>query len=233
MRSPRSGPVSPANKFWFNNNLKAVAHNPEAALRSTAKPTASTCKMERWSIRAATSRVLDRHECRQQVPRTHGVMVQEDLGKLGIKVNVVTLDFPSLLERISQKFNYEDALSRFSQRRSRSKCPDEYLAQLGGRSCMESEQKSPATAWEAEIDKLMRAQASTANPKKRKEVSTGSSRSSTNSRHDLPHQSECAVGCVERGRRRESWDSLSANILERRADHAKRNHVGKPLSKSG
>jgi len=41
------------------------------------------------------------------------VMIQEDLGKLGIKVNVVTLDFPSLIERISQKFNYEAAMLGF------------------------------------------------------------------------------------------------------------------------
>jgi len=42
------------------------------------------------------------------------VMVQEDLGKIGIKVNVVTLELSRrLIERISQKFNYEAAILGF------------------------------------------------------------------------------------------------------------------------
>ena len=42
-------------------------------------------------------------------------MMQEDLQKIGIKVNVVTLDFPSLIERMTQKFDYEAILLGFTQ----------------------------------------------------------------------------------------------------------------------
>ncbi len=40
-------------------------------------------------------------------------MIQQDLKKIGIKVNVVTLDFNSLLERMTQTFNYEACLLGF------------------------------------------------------------------------------------------------------------------------
>ncbi len=37
-------------------------------------------------------------------------MIQQDLRAIGITVNVVTLDFPSLIQRISESFDYEAAL---------------------------------------------------------------------------------------------------------------------------
>ena len=41
-------------------------------------------------------------------------LVQQDLGKLGIQLNIVVLDFPSLIERISRSFNYESVLMAFT-----------------------------------------------------------------------------------------------------------------------
>ncbi len=35
-------------------------------------------------------------------------------GQLGIQLNVVTLDFPSLIERISRSFDYETVLMAFT-----------------------------------------------------------------------------------------------------------------------
>src|SRR5207245_8559277 len=37
-------------------------------------------------------------------------MIQQDLAQVGIRLNVVTLDFPSLIERISRTFDYETCL---------------------------------------------------------------------------------------------------------------------------
>ena len=38
------------------------------------------------------------------------VLIQQDLRKIGIKASIVTLDFPSLIERITQSFSYEAAI---------------------------------------------------------------------------------------------------------------------------
>jgi peptide/nickel transport system substrate-binding protein len=97
------------------------------------------------------------------------VMVQEDLSKLGIKVNVVTLDFPSLLERISQKFNYEAAILGFRNVDLDPNGQMNIWLSSAEDHAWNPKQKAPETAWEAEIDKLMRAQASASDPKKRKE----------------------------------------------------------------
>jgi peptide/nickel transport system substrate-binding protein len=96
-------------------------------------------------------------------------MIQEDLQKIGIHVNVVTLDFPSLLERMTQTSDYEAILLGMT---NTGLDPNEvmnvWLSSSENHQWNPSE-KSPETPWEAEIDNLMRAQASAADPKKRKE----------------------------------------------------------------
>jgi peptide/nickel transport system substrate-binding protein len=165
---PAVGPVSPANKFWFNSKLKAEPYRPDAALQrlqgdgfhlqNGALFDSSGNAVEFSIVTNAGSKPRERM----------AVMVQEDLGKLGIKVNVVTLDFPSLIERISQKFNYEAAMLGF---RNVDLDPNEQMniwLSSAENHAWNPQQKSPETAWEAEIDRLMRAQASTAEPTKRK-----------------------------------------------------------------
>ena len=167
---PAVGPVSPANKFWFNSSLKAVAHNPQAALE--------LLKGDGFHMQNGT--LLDKSGNPVEFsivtnagskPRERvSVLIQEDLGKIGIKVNLVPLDFPSLLERISQKFNYECAILGF---RNVGLDPNEQMniwLSSAEDHAWSPQQKAPETAWEAEIDKLMRAQASTPNLKKRKEA---------------------------------------------------------------
>ncbi len=166
---PAVGPVSPANKFWFNSKLKAEAYRPDEAMK----------RLQAEGFHKQNGALLDKggnavefsivtnagNKSRERM----AVMVQEDLGNLGIKVNVVTLDFPSLIERISQKFNYEAAMLGF---RNVDLDPNSQMTiwlSSAENHAWNPQQKSPETSWEAEIDRLMRAQASTADPKKRKE----------------------------------------------------------------
>jgi len=166
---PAAGPVSPTNKFWFNSKLKAEPYRPDAALQRLQADgfhLQNGALFDKGGNAVEFSIVTNSgNKARERM----AVMVQEDLGKLGIKVNVVTLDFPSLIERISQKFNYEAAMLGF---RNVDLDPNSQMTiwlSSAENHAWNPEQKSPATAWEAEIDGLMRAQASTADPKKRKE----------------------------------------------------------------
>ena len=166
---PAVGPVSPANKFWFDNKLKAEPYRPDAALkrlqadgfqlRNGALFDKAGNPVEFSIVTNASSKPRERM----------AVMVQEDLTKLGIKVNVVTLDFPSLLERISQKFNYEGAMLGFRNVDLDPNGQMNIWLSSAKQHAWNPKQKAPETAWEAEIDKLMRAQASASDPKKRKE----------------------------------------------------------------
>ncbi len=166
---PAVGPVSPANKIWFNSSLKADAYRPDAALQllqADGFHQQNGALVDKGGNTVEFSIVTNAgNKARERM----AVMVQEDLGKLGIKVNVVTLDFPSLIERISQKFNYEAAMLGF---RNVDLDPDSQMTiwmSSAENHAWNPQQKTPATAWEAEIDRLMQAQASTADQKKRKE----------------------------------------------------------------
>ena len=64
-------------------------------------------------------------------------MIQQDLRSLGITVNVVTLDFPSLIQRISETFNYEAALLGLVNVELDPNAADECLAQFFRRTSVE------------------------------------------------------------------------------------------------
>jgi peptide/nickel transport system substrate-binding protein len=165
---PAVGPVSPANKFWFNSNLKAERYRPDAALKllqAEGFHLQNGALFDKAGNAVEFSIVTNASKPRERM----AVMVQEDLGKLGIKVNVVTLDFPSLIERISQKFSYEAAMLGFRNVDLDPNGQMNIWLSSAEDHAWNPQQKSPETAWEAEIDRLMRAQASAADPKKRKE----------------------------------------------------------------
>lgn len=166
---PAVGPVSPANKFWFNSKLKVETCSPDAALKALQK--------EGFHLEKGILKDLEGNEVVFSIITNSGnkarermaTMIQEDLEKIGIRVNVVTLDFPSLIERMTQTFNYEAILLGLTNLGlDPNDVMNVWLSSSENHQWNPSE-KSPETAWEAEIDNLMRAQASAADPKKRKE----------------------------------------------------------------
>ncbi|MBI1739783.1 MAG: ABC transporter substrate-binding protein [Candidatus Koribacter versatilis] len=166
---PAVGPISPANRFWFNSRLKAESYKPDAALQRL--------QADGFRLQNGTLRDKDGNAVEFAIVTNAGnkyrermaVLIQEDLGKIGVKVNVVTLDFPSLLERIAQNFNYEAAILGFANVDLDPNGQMNIWLSSAENHAWNPQQKSPETAWEAEIDRLMRAQASAADPKKRKD----------------------------------------------------------------
>jgi peptide/nickel transport system substrate-binding protein len=163
------GPISPANKFWFDSKLKAESYSPEAALKALQ---GEGFRMENNALKDKDGNAVvfsiitnSGNKYRERM----ATMIQEDLQKIGMHVNVVTLDFPSLIERMTQTFDYEAILLGLT---NVGLDPNEqmnvWLSSSENHQWNPSE-KTPETAWEAEIDRLMRAQASSADPKKRKE----------------------------------------------------------------
>jgi len=95
-------------------------------------------------------------------------LIQQDLAKIGIKVNIVTFDFASVIERITRSFNYEAAVFGFLNDELDANAQMAVWPSSAAQHAWNPGQKAPATAWEAEIDKLMQEQASNLNPQKRK-----------------------------------------------------------------
>jgi len=166
---PAVGPVSPANKFWFNAKLQGHPFDQKSAQQRLAQ--------DGFHLQDGVLRDHDGHAVEFSVITNAGnkyrermaTMIQQDLSGIGIKLNVVTLDFPSLIERITHSFDYEACLLGLVNDELDPNAQMTVWLSSGDSHQWNPSQKTPATAWEAEIDKLMRAQASSLDPKKRKE----------------------------------------------------------------
>ncbi len=167
---PAIGPVSPANKFWFNAHLQPVRFDRQAALQ--------LLQQDGFQLSAGKLSDRDGHAVEFSIITNAGnrarermaTMIQQDLSALGITVNVVTLDFPSLIQRITQDFNYEAVLLGLV---NVELDPNEQMNVWLSSSETHQwnpKQKTPATPWEAEIDRLMRAQASAMDDNTRKKA---------------------------------------------------------------
>jgi peptide/nickel transport system substrate-binding protein len=166
---PAVGPVSPANKFWFNAGLKPAVYSSDAALKAL--------QGDGFRLENGVLKDKDGNEVVFSIITNAGnkyrermaTMIQEDLQKIGIHVNVVTLDFPSLIERMTQTFDYEAIMLGLTNvGLDPSEQMNVWLSSSDNHQWNPSE-KTPETAWEAEIDKLMREQASSGDANKRKE----------------------------------------------------------------
>lgn len=165
---PAVGPISPANTVWFNARLQRTRYDPNAALR----------RLQQDGFRMQGETLVDRegHAVEFSLITNSGnkyrermsTMIQDDLAKIGMKVNVVALDFPSLIERMTETFNYEAILLGLVNTELDPNSVMTVWLSSGDNHSWNPRQKSPETAWEAEIDRLMRAQASAVVQKERK-----------------------------------------------------------------
>ena len=165
---PALGPFSPANKFWFNARLKPISYSPDASLKALQ---GEGFRLENGELKDRDGNAVvfsiitnSGNKYRERM----ATMIQDDLQKIGIHVNVITLDFPSLIERITQTFDYEAILLGLT---NVGLDPNEEMnvwLSSSENHQWNPQEKTPETAWEAEIDRLMQAQASSADPKKRK-----------------------------------------------------------------
>lgn len=89
-------------------------------------------------------------------------MIQQDLARVGIRMNIVPLDFPSLIDRITRTFEYDACLLVLTNVEIDPNGQMNVWMSSAATHQWNPSQKTPATPWEAEIDKLMRAQASAA-----------------------------------------------------------------------
>jgi peptide/nickel transport system substrate-binding protein len=165
---PAAGPVSPANKFWFNAKLHAPVYDPSGALR--------LLQQDGFRLQGSSLRDREGHAVEFSIITNAGnkprermaTMIQQDLGKIGINVHVVTLDFASLIERITESYNYEGALLGMVNMDLDPNAQMNLWLSSAENHQWNPRQKSPETAWEAEIDRLMREQAASLEPAKRK-----------------------------------------------------------------
>jgi peptide/nickel transport system substrate-binding protein len=166
--APGVGPFPPANLFWFNRKLQPHALDLQLARRLLAEA----------GFRASGGRLHDSagHPVEFSVVTNSGnkgrermaAMIQQDLSALGVRLNVVTLDFPSLIERIGKTMQYETCLLGLTNVDTDPDGQMNFWLSSSSNHAWNPWQASPATPWEAEIDRLMTAQAAEARADRRK-----------------------------------------------------------------
>jgi peptide/nickel transport system substrate-binding protein len=165
---PAYGPVSPSNQFWFNSALPAPKYDPQGALRLLAQAGfryENNVLKDRAGHAVAFTLVTNSGNASRE---KMAAMIQQDLSQIGIKVTVVTLDFPSLIERMTRTFDYDACILGLVNTDLDPNSQMTVWLSSGENHQWNPNQKSPSTAWEAEIDKLMQEQASSLSERQRK-----------------------------------------------------------------
>ena len=166
--TPSSGMLSPANKFWFDKNLKPPAYDPNAALALLAQDgfhkDGDVLKDKAGNAVVFSLITNAGNKARERM----GSLIQQDLQQIGIKLNFVPLDFPSIVERMTKTYDYDACMLGLTNVDLDPEAQMNVWLSSADLHQWNPAQKSPETAWEAEIDKHLRAQASTLDRSQRK-----------------------------------------------------------------
>jgi peptide/nickel transport system substrate-binding protein len=171
MATPLWTPVTPASSFWVDHAIPHPARSIDQArkLLQTAgfawsQPgdlIDSTGSPVKFTILTSAS-----NSQRTQM----ATIIQQDLKELGVAVEVVPLEFRSVVDRIFNSHDYDAAILGLgggdidpnSQMNVWLSSGNDHVWDLG--------ENHPATAWETEIDQLMEKQLSTLKPQARKQL---------------------------------------------------------------
>jgi peptide/nickel transport system substrate-binding protein len=97
-------------------------------------------------------------------------LIQDDLKQLGMRVQVVPLEFRSLLDRVTQSKEYEACVMGLASYDADPNVDMNVWLSSGATHLWNPSQAHPATAWEAEIDRLIEEQMSARTFEQRKKL---------------------------------------------------------------
>jgi peptide/nickel transport system substrate-binding protein len=156
---PAAAYISESNRTWWHSGLKPHPFDPGQALRLLRED----------GFRLTGGKLFDRHgnavqfslitNSSSRVRTQTAAILQQDLSKIGIQLNIVPLEFGSLIERITQTNDYEACLLGFTNVEPEPNSQVNFFLSSGNLHAWFPAQPAPATPWEAEIDALIRTQA--------------------------------------------------------------------------
>jgi peptide/nickel transport system substrate-binding protein len=160
--------ISPANSVWYDRTITVPHEDTEAAKAS----------LFRAGFRMNGSVLTDSagHTVKFSILTNAGnaarmkmaTLIQEDLKSLGMQVTVVALDFPALIERLMHTQDYEACLLGLENVDTEPNAMMNLWLSSSPNHQWDPSEKTPATAWEAEIDKQIQLQATSPAPQVRK-----------------------------------------------------------------
>jgi len=169
------GLVTPGNRRWGNEKLAHPARSLERA-RTLLKQAGFS-----WSNGADGQPVLLDSEAKpvefsiltssSNADRAKmAALIQDDLKQLGMRVQVVPLEFRSLLDRVTQTKDYDACVMGIASLDADPNSDINVWLSSGGTHLWNPSQVHPATPWEAEIDRLIEEQMSARTFEQRKRL---------------------------------------------------------------
>ena len=162
--------ISPANTAWYNRGISAP-HTDLAAAKAVLSRAGfhwNGPQLVDASGHAVKFSILTNagNAARQKM----AALIQQDLAALGMQVSVVALDFPALIERLMHTQDYEACLLGLENVDPDPNAMMNLWLSSSPNHQWDPSEKTPATAWEAEIDREMNLQASSAQDGVRKQA---------------------------------------------------------------
>jgi len=168
---PVWGPITPGNKPWFSPNVPRYPHDVTRA-RELLKSIGLDDRNGNGIVETA-----DGVEARFTVMTQRGnssyerglAVLREQAAKIGVAFDAAPLEYPTMIERLLA-CQYDAIYMRpyFSNLDPASNM--DFWLSSGSTHFWNMSQKTPATEWETRIDTVMREQAATLDPERRREL---------------------------------------------------------------
>lgn len=174
LATPLYGFVSPGNRFWISPDLPKINYDLaqaeklllESGFVKAGTPESPALMDSRNNPVEFTLILPVENEARKLM----AAVIQEDLSKLGIKMQIAPIEFPAVTERWNKTYDYDAVLLGLSQTDTEPSSFASFLLSNAAAHQWRPKQKTPATEWEARIDKLFSEQSVERDQEKRKMV---------------------------------------------------------------
>jgi peptide/nickel transport system substrate-binding protein len=163
--------VTPGNQLWRNTSLAQPSQSPEEA-RQQLRNAGFTWNHDGFlTDRSGQTVDFTIITSSSNTQRTQiASIIQQDLTKIGMQVHVVSLEFRSFVQRVTQSHDYDAAIMGLVTGDVDPNGDMNVWTSDGATHLWNLGEKQPATAWEAEMDELMRKQLTTLDFKARKKM---------------------------------------------------------------
>jgi peptide/nickel transport system substrate-binding protein len=167
--TPLWTPVTPASSFWIDTAISHPVRSIEQARKLLQEAGFSwSHDGELTDVNGAPIKFSILTSASNNQRTQMATIIQQDLKELGISVQVVPLEFRSVLTRLFQSHDYEAAVLGLGGGDVDPNSQMNVWLSSGNDHVWDIGEVHPATSWEAEIDQLMEKQLSTLNPQARK-----------------------------------------------------------------
>jgi len=163
--------VTPGNRLWVNSSIPQSSRNI-AEVRNILRKAGFSWNRDGQLIDSRNNAVefSTLHNAGNPQQTQMATLIQQDLKEIGIEMNLVPLEFRTMLDRIFKTFEYEAAIMALSSGDTDPNSEMNVWTSQGSTHVWNLTRKHTVTPWQEEIDHLMQQQMITLDYQQRKRM---------------------------------------------------------------